>query len=240
MGKTVKAAIFVPRTGNTKTGRMAVTYASIDASCPSTCKLRDAGCYAQTGYVGITTDRLNASGGALRPRDVARQEARLIRESFKGGPIPWLDGAPRMLRLHVAGDARTNEAARILARAADDWLKRGGGMVYTYTHAWRTVDRSSWGPVSVLASVDNLSEAREALERGYAPASVVLEHTSDRAQRDASGVRWIPCPSQTRGVTCADCHLCAHADTLHNGKSGVAFAVHGAQKGKAKHRLEVV
>jgi hypothetical protein len=81
----------------------------------------------------------------------------------------------RPLRLHTVGDCRTDEAARIVAAAAERYMDAGGGPVWTYTHAWRLVDRASWGRVSVLASCETPEQVELARARGYATAIVVDE-----------------------------------------------------------------
>ena len=239
MKRAQKAAILVEKTGNSKVGAMSATYAPISRTCPSTCALRDAGCYAQSSYVGMTNKRLEGAAVGMRARDVARAEASAIDGAFRGGAVPPIDGKPRKLRLHVSGDARERESASILAAAARRWLERGGGAVYTYTHAWRTVPREAWRGVSVLASVDSVSDGARALSEGYAPAVVVGQHHGDRAW-ESNGVSWIPCPSQTRGVSCVECRLCMRADTLAGAGKGIAFAAHGTGSKKIKRRLQVL
>lgn len=153
---------------------------------------------------------------------VARDEARAIRAA-----IPRVKpGTP--LRLHTAGDCRTAAAARTVAAAAREWP----GPVWTYTHAWRTVPRDAWGEsVSVLGSSERLADALDAMARGYTPALVVGHHASGRAFSDG-GVRWIPCPAQTRpDVTCRDCRLCWN--DARPGAWGITFAVHGRSSKRA-------
>jgi hypothetical protein len=79
------------------------------------------------------------------------------------------------MRLHTVGDCRTDEAAKIVAAAAERYMDAGGGPVWTYTHAWRLVDRASWGRVSVLASCETPEQVELARARGYATAIVVDE-----------------------------------------------------------------
>lgn len=232
---------FVPLSGNAKLGGMAATYAPITRTCPASCELRkDRTCYAMTGRVGMVARPLDDAAVGMRAESVARAEARAIDAAFGGGSIPFHRGRRRMLRLHVSGDARTAECARILARAADRWVARGGGTVYTYTHAWRDVPREAWGTVSVFASLDDPSDAPEALARGYAPATVVEAHTEARGRRAADGTVWVPCPNQTRGTTCADCGLCMRSGLLRAGGRGVTFAAHGVSRSRLKRRLAVV
>lgn len=193
----------------------AVTYASIASSCPKSCALQGEGCYAQGGRVAILVKSLDAAKETAL--QVARSEAQQIRDNAKRAP----NGYP--MRLHASGDCRTNATARIVSDAACEWP----GPVWTYTHAWRDVDRSSWQGVSVLASIEDPRDGREAIRAGYAPALVVHSHPSDGRAFQREGVTWIPCPEQTRGVECIRCRLCFDADALKQRRTGIAFAVHG-------------
>ena len=130
------------------------------------------------------------------------------------------------LRLHVVGDCPTDESAQIVSSAVASYEGKGGGKAWTYTHAWETVERASWGSVSVLASVHGQLDAVAALRRGYAPAIVVETHESAKRWTDSQGTSWIPCPEQTRGVQCVKCRLCFDAEYLKDKRTGIAFAKH--------------
>lgn len=225
--KTKKNAVtVVGESKNQKTGKVAATYAPIEQTCPKSCSLRDQGCYAQNSYTGLHVERLEKAAGRSRPLGLARLEARLV------AALRVPSGRP--LRLHVSGDARTNEAAKALAKGVNKYRANGGGPAWTYTHAWRQVDRQSWGSVSVLASCETEDDAFFARGYGYAAALVVDEHPENgKAWRDSYGAKWIPCPAQTAGVQCIKCRLCFDADRLHDQRSGIAFAVHGSRKKKA-------
>lgn len=159
-------ALVVPLSSNEKLGEAVATYAS-QGSCPSDCVFLDGGgCYAEDGPVGkFVTAPLNRAAGEADALDVARFEADLIDD------LVVVFGRP--LRLHVVGDCASDEAAGIVARAAERYMERGGGQAFTYTHAWRVVDRRSWGKVSVLASCETTEDVLCAHERGYATALVV-------------------------------------------------------------------
>lgn len=226
-------ATFVPLSRNAKTGPVAATYASIRSTCPDSCAFKDAGCYAQGGRVAITVRRLDSAGATAI--EAAHTEARLVET---GQCIPGLP-----LRLHVSGDARLTYSAQRLGLSASRWRARSGGPVWTYTHAFRDVPRGAWGPdVSVLASCDHPSQAPLARSQGYAPAVVVAELPPDgRAWYDrGSATRWIPCPEQTRGITCTQCRLCFNADSLRDRGAGIAFGAHGQGAKHVKLRLQVV
>jgi hypothetical protein len=216
-------AVFAVETSrNAKLGSCSATYVSQE-SCPRGCPFRGAGCYAEEGRVGLITRRLNR-GGRRTPAGLARAEAEAI------GRLT----ADRPLRLHVVGDCATPLAARIVADAARRYRARRGSPVWTYTHAWRAVPRDCWGQVSVLASCESASQVAEARRAGYATALVVPEFPSDRAFTVA-GERVIPCPHQTRGVTCRDCRLCWDDGRLWQCGLSIGFAAHGT--GAAKVRL---
>jgi hypothetical protein len=224
----MSAAILVLDSANVKLGSgVAATYASIEVTCPTTCALRNRGCYAQYGKVALTATRLDASTRAapVGPWHVASEEAAAI------DAIATPEGRP--LRLQVSGDARSPEAAATLAGAAWGWLARGGGPVWGYTHAWRDVLRDVWGRVSILASVDHTSQGCAALERGYAPAAITGPHPADGRAYTRHGVTWIPCPQQTRGRTCVECRLCWNGTGLAIRSAGIAFSAHGSQSRKA-------
>lgn len=236
----MKGALYVEDSTNRKIsgdGKVDATYASIKRTCPDTCSLKGAGCYAQTSYTGIVVHRMDSRARQSSPLQVARAEAKAIDQSYKGGQVP----AGRDLRLHVAGDSRTIKGTRVINAAVSRWKKRGGGDVWSYTHAWRHVPRQEWKDVSILGSVDKVSEVEQVRAQGYAPALVVGEHPSDKAYKlDGSDTTFIPCPQQTRGIACTNCRLCMRADWLFKENKGVAFAAHGVYKGVIKRRLTVI
>jgi hypothetical protein len=240
----MKGAIYVEDSKNTKllgSKKVDSTYTAIKQSCPDTCALKDEGCYAQTSYVGMVNHRNERRAKGQSPLQVARSEARAIDESYGGGQVPQ----GRDLRIHVAGDSRTIKGTRSIVAAVSRWKKRGGGDVWSYTHAWRHVARKVWGDVSTLASIDKVEEASQARAQGYAPALVVPYHSSEKAYTlPGSDVKWIPCPNQTKPggkeIGCTDCRLCFNADRLYKGNFGIAFAVHGVRKENLKRHLMVI
>jgi hypothetical protein len=236
----MKGALYVSKSGNTKimgSKPVDATYAAIKYTCPDSCSLKGAGCYAQTSFVGMINSRMErrAKGGSTL--DLARAEAAAIDAAYDGNEVP----SGRALRIHVAGDSRTIAGTKLINSAIGRWKKRGGGDVWSYTHAWRNVQRSDWRYVSVLASVATVGEVGAARAQGYAPSIVVAEHPSEKAYLLAgSDVKWIPCPAQTRGVGCTDCRLCFNADRLFQSNMGISFAAHGINKNTVKRKLNVL
>lgn len=215
-------AVATARSMNRKTGSAAVTYAA-QGSCPPGCPFLGAGCYAEHASVGLVTRRLNAAAEEASALDIALAEAEAI-----DGIDPAYPGQP--MRLHTVGDCATDLAAQIVGHAARRWEDRGGGPVWTYTHAWRTVARRSWKDIRVLASCETPLDVALAQGRGYATAMVVEEFPGDRLYYDG-GVAILPCPAQTRDVPCTDCRLCFGADRLRDTGTTIGFAIHGDNAG---------
>lgn len=236
-----KGVIFVESSKNSKTGDVAATYASISKSCSDSCLLKNGGCYAQTSYVGIVTSRLNklAEKNNVTPLEIAQEEAWLIRESFGKKNIQH----KKPLRLHVAGDTTTKEGAKVISEGVDNYKSRGGGLVWSYTHSWKSVPRSAWTKnISILGSVDSIEEVKKVRRKGYAPAIVVPQFENHKAfSIKGTSTKFIPCPAQTKeNVTCVDCKLCMRADDLYERNYGIAFSAHGVLKNKINKRLTVI
>lgn len=226
----MKLAIVTEKSRNAKLGGTATTMLGT-VSCKD-CPMRhdsnygDNGCYAECGLVGIHVRRLNDAVKARKASPV-----RQAKEEAAG--IDAIRARGQGLRIHTSGDCPTEEAARLVADAAGRFTARGGGAAWTYTHAWRRVSRKAWGGVSVLASVETLKDALRAARKGWAVARVVPSFPSDKAWMDG-GMRWIPCPAQTRDdVTCASCGLCADDKKLRAIGAGVAFEAHGSSRKRA-------
>lgn len=220
------------------------THASILATCPSSCVFRDAGCYAQNGATGAAVARLNTIGGATHRLRIADQEANLIDRAFGGREILQDGGrdgrSGRDLRLRVAGDYTTAAEAQVLALAAERWEARGGGGVFGYTHAWRSVDRVWFGAVRMLASVERPEDIADAHARGYDVAITLAEFASERVfDLPGTGLKVVPCPEQTRGTSCVRCRLCISAPLRERGLV-IGFAAHGARAGRARRHLTIV
>lgn len=139
--------------------------------------------------------------------------------------------------MHVAGEAADTVGATALGEAATRWRARGGGNVWTYTHRWRWIPRSAWGPdVSVLASIKHPDQIARAAAMGYAPAIVMTGITDHRTFAiGEDGWRGLPCPAEVGKMTCAQCRLCMNADRLLARKLVIVFVAHGSGLAKIEH-----
>lgn len=238
--------------------KISSTHVSVAATCPDYCVFKDHGCFAQSGTDTHTVEH-DPAVDEVDGLDVIREEARLIRGAF-GDPIRAKGGksghGPRDLRLHVGGDVTCVEGAKLLAAAADDWVRRRGGSVWTYTHRWEEIPREAWGSnISVFASVEDPEDIDRAAALGYPSALTVrhFKHGATPFRVEATARRVIPCPEETyrhrvasgldRGrnpkPTCVTCRLCLDRDILGKMNAVIAFEVHGQDRDaeRARRRL---
>lgn len=214
----------------------ASTYVSIRSTCPDSCTFKDAGCYAQVGTSRRIMKPLDAANvGGI---GVAHNEAKLLETAFGGKLVPQ-DGARggRDLRLHVGGDVCSKDSAETLAIAAAVWKLRGGGAAWTYTHRWREIPASAWGRIRVWASCEKPLHVKQAHELGYRASVVFGGPIGDRAVKTGYGAV-IPCPYETRGVTCVKCRLCLDAKLPPT--TVIGFSAHGERKNDARRKLKVM
>lgn len=252
-------SFFVPKASNRKLGpidpktlrgvqpHVAATYASIAVTCPKHCCFKGNGCYAEVGFVGLQANDLQREG---EPLEAALEEMGHVFKFLGASKQVPKDGGRdgkqgRDLRLHVSGDAKTNEAARTLAYMEKVWRQMGGGKVWTYTHAFWDVKRDSWGDISVLASCETPNDVFFARCHGYTPVITVRSHRGAKKAYSLPGIegKIIPCPAETHAnVTCVSCRLCFDDKKLASRKNIIAFEVHGdsATMKKAKRALPII
>lgn len=203
---------------NVKTGPIPVTTTD-ERSCPDSCPLKGAGCYAEYGNVRRVWDRVTkgAMGGSW-------QEAMdNIRALPKG----------QLWRHNQAGDLpgigdRIDTVALSQLVAANAG-KRG----FTYTHKPMTpenmalVEMANSKGFTVNLSADDLAEADELAALSVAPVVVVLPHDQTRAVKTPEGRAVAICPATiSDSVTCASCGLCAVKDRA----AIIGFPAHGPAK----------
>ena len=219
------------------------TATSIQATCPP-CRWRGTadqpgGCGPMAGYQGQHVRRLDAQAHGLNADQVTANEAAAIDRAFPDGvPQDGWHGRGRDLRLHDFGDVGSAHGARMLDRAAAGYRKRHGGTVWAYTHAWPMVPRPAWGGINVIASVETPDGIELARRRGYPSAIVVLEFPNgERAfHLPGASARIVPCPAETRGLTCVQCRLCLDRDLLGL-NIAIAFGPHGPRAGRVRETL---
>lgn len=202
--------LVVLQSGNEKTGRATVTYRTQD-TCPTTCPLMGQGCYARGRIFGIP-ERLGT-----------------VDDGQYGAIRALVDTMPRdgIFRANVSGDMLDESGsldtgyAEALSYVA---MERGDTAVFTYSHAWRRLSPSVVPGVTINASCDSPADLEAAVAAGW--PTVVTDPDGSLIGTTIAGRKVVQCPSQTKGLTCAECRLCARPER----KATVAFALHGSGK----------
>lgn len=208
-------------TRNSKTGPIVVTVTE-ESSCPIDCPLKDSGCYAAVGHVGMHWRKVSKGerGGDWSEliKTIKRLPAGMIWRHNIAGDLPG-DG--------VSIDG---ELLGSLVRANSG--KRG----FTYTHYkpvgenLNIIESSNKLGFTVNLSANNVSEAVSYFNNHKAPVVTVLPSSAPNLQI-VDGVKIVACPAEkTDKIKCINCGLCAIPDRDYV----IGFRAHGAQKKKAE------
>ena len=229
-----EAALFTGTTSNKKTGNvptMAIgrTREESKRSCVG-CPLLDSGdCYAQNGTVAMGHASMSRSYARL-PEEEARRKYSIRRA------LANRLGSARMARLGSIGDPGALShgfLAGVIDAITSERLDPIG-----YTHHWR--GRPDLAGM-LMASVDSLEEADQAIDRGFRAAAVVPAEWKDDPTKQRiktpAGNPAIICPAilEPKRVTCNTCRLCNGA------KSGpvVMFPDHGPKTRSANRKIKI-
>jgi hypothetical protein len=220
---------FVRRSHNKKTGSIPVSM-SERGTCPPTCSLYQAGCYAGYGKNGSHWKRVGERGLTWRKFLAAVRalpEGTLWRHNEAGD---------------LAGQGQELDGEALAQLVEANRGRRG----FTYTHKTGAANHEllQWANLEGLTinlSADTLEEAdalfqHDAGEEGVWPSDdltkagpvVVLlpEDAPDEGVHTPAGRHVVVCPAQTKGLTCKQCELCAHPFR----RSIIGFRAHGQSK----------
>lgn len=211
---------FVQTSENRKTGPIPQSY-SPSISCPTTCALKGAGCYGETGMTRIFWNRLDRGLIGLSWDEFLSK----IRKIEPG----------RLWRHNVVGDLGDGGGARLdQPRLRQLVAANRGRKGFTYTHLGldgegerEAVQEANARGFTVNLSADTLQKADSLRETVSAPVVVIVP--SDPASwpsQTPEGRRILVCPATTHGKTCLECRLCYKADRNFL----VGFPSHGTRK----------
>lgn len=206
---------------NTKTGPIPVSTTSPD-SCPESCPLKKAGCYADHGPLAI-----HWRNCSMQFADFLKAIAKLPKGQFwrhnQAGDLP--------------GDGVTLDAEAIAQISKANKGRRG----FTFTHYQpqtagnlEAVKAANASGFTVNLSADNLAMA-DAYAATGAPVAVILPADfTGKTTRTPQGRLVLRCPAtwaeaEEKGTTCANCQLCQDC----NRKPIIGFPAHGTAKRKA-------
>ena len=229
----MQAYLASPESRNRKTGPIMVTSSGKD-SCPNTCPLKNAGCYATYSYMGILWNRLTESN----PGDsIANGKSSVPARAWRD-LLSMVKALPQgdIWRHNQMGDLAHNKGKidrrklRELANANNG--KRG----FTYSHhapnphnidAIKTANENGF---TVNLSGNNPAHA-DILAKTGLPVVTVLPASQSANSRTQGGNKIVVCPAtQSDSVTCKQCKLCS----ISKRDFIIGFPAHGTGKAQAE------
>ena len=207
---------------NSKVGKGVFVSTTSSATCPDSCALKGAGCYAEAAPLGWHWDKVS-KGQKGRPFDEFLLQVRALRRGEfwrhnQAGDLPGL------------GDALDHKSLKALVDA------NRGRRGFTYTHKplaskadRKAVKEANAQGFTVNLSTDNVTKADEAMALAIGPVVTILPSTQEgKVTTTPAGHKVLVCPADTKGWTCLKCQLCYQADR----KFVIGFPAHGNRKRK--------
>lgn len=218
--------LLTPKSGNSKTGPIAVTTSSKE-TCPPSCPFKKSGCYAAASALNIHWIRITAGVQGLEFPDF----------------VKGLNALPdnQLTRLNQAGDL-PGKGNRINGKQLAAIVNAGKGKrFFTYTHKPVTGNRpvakanrayvahANLNGTVINLSANNLFHADSLADLGIGPVATVLPLGTANTVYTPKGRKVIKCPAQVKEyVTCSTCKLCA----IPNRSVIIGFEAHGVAKRK--------
>ena len=202
---------------NAKTGPIPVSTTEAN-TCPPSCPLRDKGCYAKGGPLGlhwgaVSQRKRGMDWGAFCAEIASLPRGTLWRHN-QSGDLP--------------GEGERIDAGELLALVEANKGRKG----FTYTHKHRAENLDLIRAANALGftvnlSANNLAHADSLAETGAGPVCVLLPHDVTRNTLTPQGRKVVICPAtQREGVSCATCKLCSRGDR----SCIVGFPAHGVSR----------
>jgi hypothetical protein len=216
-----------PVSANVKTGPIPVSTTSSN-SCPVSCPLKNAGCYAGIGNLAYHWKAVSHKGRGGDWQEfldkVKRLPAGQLWRHNQAGDLP--------------GDGVTLDAKAVQQLAVANGKSAG----FTYTHYPMSVRKNrdvvraaNKTRFTVNASFENAADAVRCLTRYKIPAVTIVAHDAPKVQR-VKGTRVVMCPAYYQeSLTCARCQLCHRADRNYV----IAFPAHGTAWRKVEKLIGV-
>jgi len=220
------------KSSNKKTGPLP-TSTTERASCPTTCKFYNKGCYAASGPQNLHWQKISKpdKDGNRRGTDFL-SFCNSIRKLPKG----------QLWRHNVSGDL-PHVLGYIDESLVNELVRANRGRKgYTYSHHdteagdnLKILLEANKRGFTINASTESLQQADEAMNKGL-PAVVVVDSSKPCPKVTPEGRRVMQCPATKDGSTvqCATCGLCAIGER----RCVVAFPSHGNSKKHVNQLLE--
>lgn len=206
-----------PKSANAKTGPIPVSTTEA-RTCPPSCPLRDKGCYAKGGPLGLHWRAVSLHKRGMAWADFCQAIAALPEGTLwrhnQSGDLP--------------GEGESVNRAELEALVSANRGKRG--FTYSHKHNASALESIWWANrngFTVNLSANDLVHADKLADTGAGPVCVLLPQEAKQNTFTPAGRKVVLCPATQRdGVSCATCRLCSRADR----SVIVGFPAHGIAK----------
>ena len=196
-------------------------------TCPSTCALKNNGCYADNFHVNqhwtrITDGRRGIEWDELLDQISILPARTLWRHNVAGDLVPEPDNNANI------------DADKLAELVAASKRRKKRGFTYTHhilnAHNVACLNVANREGFTINASTDNVRQATTAFKRHHLPTVTVLPMDAPNDQT-IDGVRVVACPADTKPVKCDTCAptMCANK----NRQFVIGFRAHGTKKKNA-------
>lgn len=213
---------------NVKTGPMPVSTTSKN-SCPNSCSLKENGCYAASGPLGIhwaaVSNGKRGTDWETFCNEIKKLPKGIIWRHNQAGDLPML--CSNLIDGNAVGElVRANKGRK--------------GFTYTHypmdtKHNRLIVEEANMCGFTINLSADSYEEADKLASIGIAPVATLQAEWMPHTTYTPEGRKVITCPATYReDVSCYTCKLCQKQD-----RPIIAFPVHGTGKKKAQKVFEI-
>lgn len=224
------------KTANKITGPIMVT-TSPRMTCPLSCAFRKGGegplagvCYAEHGALGgfVWTLLDRAQSGQTIMNDIRVHDFVELLYAIRSQP------SGSLWRHNVAGDLPSNNRTTVDAAALRAIVDANRGRRgFTFTHYDVLTNLANRAMIAdankngftINLSGNSLEHADQLADLRIAPVTVILPASAKRNTTTPKGRTVVICPTNTHGVTCAECGLCARQRSTI-----IGFPASGGQK----------
>lgn len=212
-------------TQNRKLGHSTYVVSLSSDTCPDSCPLKSAGCYAKQGHLRVHWNRVDR-GEAKHDPKVGRWAGRGFNDLAATLRAEVRPG--HLLRIGDMGDPSENGVVpAVLIEALGELALRGVRSI-VYTHAPRSLNSFAIDLAKSLGVALNFSTHGTSLDvsiLGSTVTTVTPEHWTLPGTAGAQD-GLLRCPAETSDVTCDSCGLCARPNRAY----AIGFTAHGSQK----------
>lgn len=203
------------KSSNRKTGPIPVSTSPF-STCPTSCVLKNKGCYAKYGPLSMHWGKVSKGNGITWKQFLKSIKSLPSNQFWRHNQCGDLIGDGKTLNIN---------ALKELVEA------NKGKSGFTYTHYTNSSNRKyiKWANqngFTINLSADSLDQADKLIASKAGPVSVIVSSDCNKSFKTKAGNTVLICPATLKDTTCDKCRLCSKSSR----KSIIGFPAHGIKK----------